>query len=111
MKFTGAQQDCIPCERREERLPTNARRGSFSQGKRRGPSKTDMMNKRIDSNTGRHMTTRRVVTVEPEFGNLRGNKQLKRITLCGKTKVDSQWKLYLVMHNIAKLSRHGYAVQ
>lgn len=115
MKFSGAQQDCVPCERREECLrkpdTTKTRQVSFFQGKRGGPSETDKMKIRIDSDTGRHMITRRFATVEPVFGNLRGNKQLNRFTLRGKTKVDGQWKLYCLMHDIEKLARHGYAVQ
>ncbi|MDO9190437.1 MAG: transposase, partial [Sulfurimicrobium sp.] len=46
---------------------------------------------------------------EPVFGNLRGNKRLHRFTLRGETKVDGQWKLYCMMHNIEKLANHGYA--
>ena len=52
---------------------------------------------------------RRFATVEPVFGNLRGNKRLHRFTLRGKAKVDGQWKLYCMMHNIEKLANHGYA--
>ena len=55
------------------------------------------------------MITRRFATVEPVFGNLRANKRLHRFTLRGKTKVDGQWKLYCMMHNIEKLAHHGYA--
>jgi len=65
--------------------------------------------KKIDSDTGREMITRRFATVEPVFGNLRGNKRLHRFTLRGKAKVDGQWKLYCMMHNIEKLANHGYA--
>lgn len=54
------------------------------------------------------MITRRFATVAPVFGNLRGNKRLHRFTLRGKTKVDGQWKLYCMMHNIEKLANHGY---
>ena len=115
MKFTGAQQDCIPCERRNECLrqpdKTKTRQVAFFQGKRGGPSETDKMKIKIDSGTGRHMITRRFATVEPVFGNLRGNKRLDRFTQRGKTKVDSQWKLYCLVHNIEKLANHGYAVQ
>jgi len=69
----------------------------------------DLMKKKIDSDTGREMITRRFATVEPVFGNLRGNKRLHRFTLRGKTKVDGQWKLYCMMHNIEKLANNGYA--
>ena len=47
-------------------------------------------------------------TVEPVFGNLRNNKRLHRFTLRGRTKVDGQWKLYCLVHNIEKLQKSGY---
>jgi len=50
----------------------------------------------------------RFATVEPVFGNLRHNKRLTRFTLRGRAKVDGQWKLYCMMHNIEKLAHHGY---
>ena len=81
-----------------------------AQGKRDiEENHVDRMKVKIDSVTGREMITRRFATVEPVFGNLRGNKCLHRFTLRGKTKVDGQWKLYCMMHNIEKLAKHGYA--
>jgi len=114
MKFSGAKQDCVPCERRKEclRTPekTRIRQVAFFQGKR-DPKENhlDKMKVKIDSDLGKEMITRRFATVEPVFGNLRGNKRLHRFTLRGETKVDGQWKLYCMMHNIEKLANHGYA--
>ena len=45
----------------------------------------------------------------PLWGNIRHNKQLNRFTLRGQRKVDAQWKLYCLVHNIEKLAHHGYA--
>ena len=114
MKFSGAKQDCVPCKRRKEclRTPekTQTRQVSFFQGKRDvTENHIDRMKVKIDSDAGREMITRRFATVEPVFGNLRGNKRLHRFTLRGKAKVDGQWKLYCMMHNIEKLAHHGYA--
>lgn len=67
------------------------------------------MKLKIDSEFGKEMIARRFATVEPVFGNLRGNKRLHGFTLRGKTQVDGQWKLYCMMHNIEKLAKHGYA--
>jgi hypothetical protein len=67
------------------------------------------MRQRIDSDQGKHMITRRFATVEPVFGNLRYNKRLSRFTLRGKAKVDGQFKLYAMMHNIEKIAGSGYA--
>ena len=115
MKYCGTQQDCLPCQRRHECLQkpdkTKTRQVAFFQGKRGGPSEADKMKIKIDSDTGRQMITRRFATVEPVFGNLRANKRLHRFTLRGKAKVDGQWKLYCMMHNIEKLAHHGYEIQ
>ena len=37
------------------------------------------------------------------------NERLNRFTLRGRAKVDGQWKLYCLVHNIEKLAHHGYA--
>jgi hypothetical protein len=70
---------------------------------------TEAMRQHIDSAEGRALYGRRIATVEPVFGNLRNNKGLDRFTLRGRPKVDTQWKLYCMVHNIEKLAHHGYA--
>jgi len=70
---------------------------------------TDRMKRKTDSDKGREMITRRFATVEPVFGNIRHNKRLNRFTLRSQTKVDGQWKLYCLVHNIEKLAHNGYA--
>jgi transposase len=113
VKFQGAQRDCVPCSHRERclRTPhkTKARQVSFFQGKADGQeSYTDKMKRRIDSPEGREQYGRRFATVEPVFGNLRYNKKLDRFTLRSRKKVDAQWKLFCLVHNIEKLAHHGY---
>lgn len=113
IKFQGALRDCVPCEQRNRclRTPdkTKARQVSFFQGKASTTqeSYTDKMKHRIDSAEGRMAYGRRFATVEPVFGNLRHNKQLNRFTLRGQKKVDAQWKLYCLVHNIEKLAHYG----
>ena len=70
---------------------------------------TERMRQAIDSEHGRKLYGRRMATVEPVFGNLRHNKRLDRFTLRGQTKVNTQWHLYCLVHNIEKLAHHGYA--
>lgn len=113
IKFQGAKQDCVPCGLRNRclRTPekTATRQVAFFLGKAPGrESHTDRMKAKIDSEQGKRMITRRFATVEPVFGNLRGNKGLDRFTLRGQSKVDGQWKLYCLTHNIEKLAHHGY---
>lgn len=112
IKFQGAKQDCQPCPLRAQCLKhpdqTPTRQVAFFLGKAPGhESHTDRMKVKIDSGLGKAMITRRFATVEPVFGNLRNNKRLDRFTLRGRRKVDGQWKLYCLVHNIEKLAHHG----
>jgi transposase len=116
VKFQGAQRDCVPCTHREKclRTPdkTKTRQVCFFRGKA-DPSAVNysaIMKKAIDSPAGRALYGRRFATVEPVFGNIRYNKGLDRFTLRGQRKVDTQWKLFCLVHNIEKLAHHGYGV-
>ena len=112
VKFQGAQRDCMPCTHRDRCLltpeKTKTRQVAFLHGKADRESYTDRMKKHIDSPEGRTRYGRRFATVEPVFGNLRHNKQLNRFTLRSRKKVEGQWKLYCLVHNIEKLAHHGY---
>jgi hypothetical protein len=44
----------------------------------------------------------RIQIVEPVFANIRHCKGLNRFTLRGKEKVNSQWLLYCMVHNLGK---------
>jgi len=114
VKFQGAQRDCVPCTERERclRTPqkTKTRQVCFFRGLASGtpPSHSEIMRRAIDSPQGRALYGRRFATVEPVFANLRHNKGLNRFTLRGRKKVDAQWKLYCLVHNIEKLAHHGF---
>ena len=54
--------------------------------------------------------SRGIGTVEPVFANLRHNKRLTRVTLRGRDKVNAQWHLYCLAHNIEKLAGSGWRV-
>ena len=115
MRFTGAKRDCEKCPLRAQCLRhpqrSKVRQVAIFMGKhgRAQERASERMKRRIDSESGREMITRRFATVEPVFGNLRGNKKLNRFTLRGRGKVDGQWKLYCLVQNIEKLAHHGYA--
>jgi transposase len=114
-KYSGAKGDCGSCGLRSRclRKPdvTAVRQVSFFRGKRSGPSHTDRMKERIDTVEGKRMIAARFATVEPVFGNLRGNKRLNRFTLRGQQKVDGQWKLFCMVHNIEKLGNSGWGTE
>lgn len=113
-KFTGAKCDCGPCAlrakclRHPERTPVR-QVVFFHKGQTVAAARfTERMRNAIDSPRGRKLYGRRMATVEPVFGNLRANKRLDRFTLRGQRKVDAQWQLYCLVHNIEKLAHHGY---
>ena len=114
VKFRGALKDCVECPRRALCLrkpdTTKTRQVAILTRKTDAPpSHTERMRKRLDSDEGRALYGGRFATVEPVFGNVRHNKRLSRFTLRGRRKVDTQWKLYCMVHNIEKLANNGYA--
>ena len=113
--FRGAKRDCAPCALRAQCLRTPdqtvTRQVAFFRG-RAAPAletRTARMKARIDAPAGRAQYAQRFAAVEPVFANVRYNKRLDRFTLRERTKVDGQWKLFCLVHNIEKLATHGYA--
>jgi hypothetical protein len=70
------------------------------------------MKRKIDTPEGRRTYSKRLGIVEPVFGNIRTCKRMDRFTLREKTKVNIQWMLYCLVHNIEKIINFGknYAV-
>jgi hypothetical protein len=66
----------------------------------------DKMKVKIDSSAGRRQYSKRLGTIEPVFGNITVNKGMNKFTLRGQEKVNSQWQMYCLVHNIEKL-RHS----
>jgi transposase len=113
--FRGAKRTCGPCPLRAQCLRTPDRTPTRQVAFFRGPapgrpeSYTARMQRRLDTPEGRAHYGRRFATVEPVFANLRHNKRLDRFTLRGRTKVEAQWRLFCLVHNIEKLAHNGYA--
>lgn len=114
--YQGTKKACGACELRAKCLrkpdKTEARQVTILDRNRPGSLKDAMMNK-IDTPEGRKMYSKRLGIVEPVFGNIRANKKMDRFTLRGKTKVNIQWLLYCIVHNIEKVCNYGsnYAKQ
>lgn len=113
IKFVGDKASCGACLQREKclRTPdkTPVRQVSFMHKEQNPKIKSiEIMKAAIDSEAGRKLYGKRMGTVEPVFGNLRSNKGLDRFTLRGQDKVNTQWNLYCLVHNIEKLAHHGY---
>jgi len=115
VKFTGAKRACGPCELRDrclrhpERTPT--RQVVFFTGRTVGLAETytAKMKRKIDTEHGRYQYGRRLAIAEPVFGNICGTRGLRRFSLRGKRKVNTQWLLYCMVHNIGKVHRYAAA--
>jgi hypothetical protein len=115
VKFRGTVRDCVPCDQRDRCLrspeTSRTRQVAFFRGKaaKTPVSHTDRMKQRIDTPEGRPLYGQRFAIVEPVFANIRHNKRLDRFTLRGRIKVNAQWQLYCLVHNIEKLAHQGHA--
>jgi hypothetical protein len=107
--YQAPKMACRDCNLRSKCLrnpKTISRQVHVFYGKRPG-SITDEMKRKIDTLEGRRTYSKRLGIVEPVFGNIRTCKRMDRFTLRGKTKVNIQWMLYCLVHNIEKIINYG----
>jgi len=107
--YQAPKSACRDCQLRSNCLRnpnTVSRQVHVFYGKRPG-SITDEMKQKIDTEKGRHIYSKRLGIVEPVFANIRSCKKMDRFTLRGKIKVNIQWMLYCLVHNIEKIMNFG----
>ena len=115
--FVGRLSECLACDLIKDcmRTPKTAntraaegRQVSFIIAKSEKVSgATDWMKTRVDSDKGKQIYGHRMSVVEPVFGNIGSNKRLNRFSLRSQKKVQAQWQLYSLVHNIEKLKNYG----
>ncbi|MES9925254.1 MAG: IS1182 family transposase [Candidatus Thiodiazotropha endolucinida] len=101
------KQQCMTNPKSADHRKGNGRQVSFILKKNVKPRYIDWMKHRVDSEAGKQIYSHRMSTVEPVFGNIGTNKGLNRFTLRGKRKVQGQWQLYCMVHNIEKIMNYG----
>ena len=113
IKFRSRKTDCRVCELRNQCLRhpdrSETRQVYFFMGRSEQAPETftQKMKRKIDSIIGSHIYSKRMGTSEPVFANIRHALGLSRFTLRGRRKVDIQWKLYCMVHNLIKIHRYG----
>ena len=113
VKFRGASTHCVPCRLRAKCLRdperTLTRQVVFFTGRATDAPETytQKMKKKIDTPQGRSRYSQRLGIVEPVFANICSTLGLRQFSLRGKTKVDTQWKLFCIVHNLLKIHRYG----
>ena len=107
--YQAPKTACRGCRLRSKCLrnpDTESRQVHVFYGERPG-SVTDEMKRKIDTEEGRRIYSKRLGIVEPVFGNIRSCKRMDRFTLRGLVKVNIQWMLYCLVHNIEKIINFG----
>jgi len=107
-RFTGYLKDCKVCPLQKQcmRNPpkSTGRQAQFvNDSSANVISYTDKMKIKIDSSAGRREYSKRLGTIEPVFGNITVNKGMNKFTVRGQEKVNTQWQMYCLVHNIEKL--------
>ena len=110
-RYMADARDCSRCslksrcihrknaKRRTLDVPIGAAENNFSKA----------MLEKVDSDRGRKIYPQRMAIVEPVFANIRSQKRMDRFTLRGKIKVNIQWMLYCMVHNIEKVTNYATA--
>lgn len=107
--YHARAEDCAACPLKAHCLSksTASRRYLSIQVDTGQPNLIDEMKARIDSEQGKRIYARRLGMVEPVFANICVHKRMHRFTLRSKRKVDVQWNLFALVHNIGKIHTFG----
>jgi transposase len=107
--YRARQEDCASCRLRPRCLSgqSTPRRYLSVRVDGQKPNLIDEMKAKIDTSQGKQIYARRLAIVEPVFANICVQKRLDRFTLRTKAKVDVQWRLFALVHNIGKIHNYG----
>lgn len=107
--YHARQEDCAVCPAKPKCVskPDTPSRFLSVRLDEHTPNLIDEMKDKMDTPQGRQIYARRLAIVEPVFANICVQKRLNRFTLRSKPKVDVQWKLFALVHNIGKIQSFG----
>jgi hypothetical protein len=112
--YRAKESDCKDCPLRSKCLSKKkgkARGLLIPKGYRKDREEhitySQQMQRKIDTDIGKEIYSKRLAIIEPVFANIRSQKRLDRFTYRGKVKVNIQWMLYCLVHNIEKIANYG----
>ena len=109
-RYQAARADCLGCPLQKRCVRRGGQRRTLhilKEAPARRPTLSQAMRQKIDQPEARKIYALRLAIVEPVFANLRSNKGMNRFTYRGSEKVNIQWMLYCLVHNLEKIARFG----
>lgn len=111
-RYVADEKDCRGCPFRKKCLSQKRTKRKHlgipvQEPETKPKSRCQTMIEKIDTAEGKQQYSQRLAIVEPVFANIRTQKGLEHFTLRGKQKVDIQWVLYAMVHNIEKIANYG----
>ena len=107
--YQASLTDCKVCPGFSRCIRTEKKPDEIIQGKKIFIAETSnrnqlsvAMRKKLETQEYKEKYSRRIQIVEPVFANIRYCKGLNRFMLRGKRKVNGQWLLYCIVHNVGK---------
>jgi len=105
-KYQAKKASCKNCPLMDKciskRTAKNPVRTIYIANKKYKNNLSEKMRTKIDDPVNREIYSRRMQIIEPVFSDITYCKGMNRFTLRGERKVDIQWKLYCIVHNIGK---------
>jgi hypothetical protein len=106
-KYQAKSRDCRGCGKKGQCIASRGgvkdpKRTLFIAGHEGGENICERMREKIDDGVFRTLYGRRMQIIEPCFADMAYNKKMNRFSLRSKIKVNIQWILYCMVHNIGK---------
>ena len=115
MQFQAYERDCNGCALRQRCLRSPAQKTArqlhvrLDVTEERKQGLIEQMKRKIDGRMGRYVYGHRLGIVEPVFAHIGSAIGFRRFGLRGRMKVNGQWKLVAMLHNMLKIHRYGIA--
>jgi hypothetical protein len=117
-QYRANSRDCVKCHLiekciiRRDKTKRNPFRALYIIDKKYESNLSAKMREKIDDPAYRELYSRRLQIIEPVFSNITYCKGMDRFTLRTEKKVNIQWQLFCIVHNIGKcmkplVDRHG----
>ena len=107
-KYQAKRGTCVKCSLKDKcitlkkKSSDNPARTLYIPLRKYKENLSEKMRGKIDDAVNRELYSRRMQIIEPVFANITYCKGMNRFMLRGEKKVNLQWQLYCIVHNIGK---------